>query len=259
MPELILGPLLRFVSEDEAVFWVETGRAMRGRGARRARAHLLRLRSSLRHRLRERTGALHLARIRGAAGRRAGVARPRGRAPAQRLQDLSEGAPATAAVRLMPGRGAAHTALLAAQGRGRAWPRDRRAPHACRAHAEGGSRALARRAHDARRPGVRRRGLAGDDVVPRGAPRHGRAPGPARARLRGIHGALQGELVRPGDPLAAVDGLVGDDLRRPRRPRRLEHLRELARGDARDRLVGRALHRRADVVLGLPAPRQPDS
>ena len=40
MPELVLGPLLRYVSETEATVWVETERALRGRGARPPRADL---------------------------------------------------------------------------------------------------------------------------------------------------------------------------------------------------------------------------
>ena len=48
-----------------------------------------------------------------------------------------------------------------------------------------------------------------------------------------------------------------DDLRRPRRQRRLEHLLELGRGDAREAVVGRAHHRRVHGVLDLPAPREP--
>ena len=59
-------------------------------------------------------------------------------------------------------------------------------------------------------------------------------------RLRGVHGAVPRELVRPGAALAAVDGLQRDDLRRPRRPRRLEHLRGVDRADARQAVVGGA-------------------
>ena len=94
-------------------------------------------------------------------------------------------------------------------------------------------------------------------VVHRGAARHERAAGRAGARLRGVHAALPRELGRPDDPLAALHGVDGDDLRRPRRPRRLEHLPGVARGDARHGLVGRPHRRRAAVVLGLPAHRQP--
>ena len=53
----------------------------------------------------------------------------------------------------------------------------------------------------------------------------------AGARLRGVHLAVRRGLERPGRPLAALDDPVVDDLRRPRRPGRLEHLRR--RGAAR--------------------------
>ena len=39
-PDLVLGPLLRYVGETEATVWVETRRALRGRGAGPPRAHL---------------------------------------------------------------------------------------------------------------------------------------------------------------------------------------------------------------------------
>ena len=50
----------------------------------------------------------------------------------------------------------------------------------------------------------------------------------------------------------------GDDLRRPRRHRRLEHLARLGAASMRGHgLVGRAHRRRLHVLLVLPAPRQP--
>ena len=49
----------------------------------------------------------------------------------------------------------------------------------------------------------------------------------------------------------------GDDLRRPRPPRRLEHQLELAPGDGGHGLVAGSGHRRPGGVLGSPAPRQP--
>ena len=61
----------------------------------------------------------------------------------------------------------------------------------------------------------------------------------------------------PGDPLAPLHGLDDDDLRRSRRPRRLEHLAGVGRGGAQARVVERAHHGSAVVVLGLPAPREP--
>ena len=108
------------------------------------------------------------------------------------------------------------------------------------------------------RPGVRRRGLAAHAGVREDPPRRGRGAGPAGAGLRGVHPPVQRVVGRPGDPLAALHGLDGDDLRRPRRARRLEHLRRVGGGDAQDRLVGRAHRGRADELLDLPAPRQPE-
>ena len=48
-----------------------------------------------------------------------------------------------------------------------------------------------------------------------------------------------------------------DDLRRPRRPRRLEHVDAWVEEMRSQGLVGDAHRGRADVLLGLPAPRQP--
>ena len=78
-----------------------------------------------------------------------------------------------------------------------------------------------------------------------------------RARLRGVHAALPRELERPGHPLAALHRVDDDDLRRPRRPRRLEHLPGVARGGPQAPLVERAHQGCAVVVLGLPAPGEP--
>ena len=55
----------------------------------------------------------------------------------------------------------------------------------------------------------------------------------AGRRLRGVHAALPRVVERPRHPLAARDGAEHDDLRRPRRARRLEHLGGLGRRDAR--------------------------
>ena len=84
-----------------------------------------------------------------------------------------------------------------------------------------------------------------------------RAARGAGARLRGVRASLPRELGRADHQVAALDGALGHDLRRPRRPRRLEHLRRLDRGDVRDRLVGGAPGGGDDVLLGLPAPREP--
>ena len=84
-----------------------------------------------------------------------------------------------------------------------------------------------------------------------------RAARRAGRRLRGVHAPLLRLVDRPDRPLAAVDGLERDDLRRPRRPRRLEHVEGLGRGVPPEAVVERAHRRRADVVLDLPAHRQP--
>ena len=55
-------------------------------------------------------------------------------------------------------------------------------------------------------------------------PRHRRAAGRAGGRLRGVHAPLPRVVVGPRHPLAALDRADRDDLRRPRRQRRLEHL-----------------------------------
>ena len=55
----------------------------------------------------------------------------------------------------------------------------------------------------------------------------------------------------------ALDGALGDDLRRPRHPRRLEHLVVVATRDPRDDVVAGAHRLRARGLLGAPAPRQP--
>ena len=161
-------------------------------------------------------------------------------------------------VRLLPRGRPERAALHPHQGRGRPRPRARRAAHP-RAADEGlGPRDVARPGADARRPGLRRRDLARDAGVHPLEPRHQRAAGRDRADLRGVHPPLPRVVGRAGDPLAAVHGVQRDDLRRPRRARRLEHLGGVAGGDPRHRLVGRAHRGRADVVLDLPARREPE-
>ena len=69
--------------------------------------------------------------------------------------------------------------------------------------------------------------------------------------------AVPRELDRSRGAVAAGDPAVVDDLRRPRRPRRLEHLAVVAARDGAHAVVARAHRRRAVVVLGVPAHRQP--
>ena len=77
--------------------------------------------------------------------------------------------------------------------------------------------------------------------------------------LRGVRPPLPARVDRPGEPLAALDRADGDDLRRPRHPRRLEHLAAVEGRDGGHLVVARPDRRRAGVVLGLPAPRQHDA
>ena len=228
---------------------------MRGRDPRHARAHVLRLRAPLRARLLRRPGARQLARVRGEARRSARLATGR-RLPRERVPHLPEGGAAPDRVRVLSRGRSARPAVLIEEGSGRAWARDRRPADDGPAHARRAARGLARRAADARRPGLRRRGVPGHALVHRDPARPIRGARRPGARLRGLHEALPRELERPGDPLAALHRLDDDDLRRPRRSRRLEHLSGLGRGGAQARVVERAHHGGAVVVLGLPAPRQ---
>ncbi len=82
---------------------------------------------------------------------------------------------------------------------------------------------------------------------------------PAGRDLRRLRRPLPRLLERAGDPLAALDRAQRDDLRRPRRPRRLEHVDRMGHRDAREGVVAAADRRRVRELLRLPAPRQPVS
>ena len=84
------------------------------------------------------------------------------------------------------------------------------------------------------RPSVR------EFIRARARPRRAR---PARVADFGSTRGCTASRGRPAHALAALDGARRDDLRRPRRPRRLEHLDDVGRGDAREawwdeRIVG---------------------
>ena len=137
-------------------------------------------------------------------------------------------------------------------------------PHQrCRRPAHPGARPRPRRGGVARprglprRPGLRRRHVAGDARVHRRPPRHRRAARGGDQGLRGVRPPLPAGVGRRGQPVAAVHRAQLHDLRRPRHPRRLEHVVDVARGDQPHRVVARAPHGRPVLVLGLPAHRQP--
>ncbi len=90
--------------------------------------------------------------------------------------------------------------------------------------AHGPQRALAGPRAVPRRPGLRRRDHRGDAGVHRVTPRHRAAAGQGAQGLRGVRPPLPARLERPAEPLAALHAAEPDDLRRPRRARRLEHL-----------------------------------
>ena len=251
---LVLGPLMRYVDDTSAGIWVETSgpaivsvhaggqivaapdipgaraplRARRGRGARAGQRHALRR----------------------AGGRRRGVAAHRLAVPAQRDRDPEAGQAAAAGLRLVPHQRAARRG-------GQPDPRGRRAACAGRPDGRRGRRPLAGPGAVPRRPGLRRRDVGADAGVHRLPPRHRRAAGRGAQGLRGVRPPLLAGLDGPGDPVAALDAAERDDLRRPRHPRRLEHLDRVEEEDGRHQVVAPAADGRARVVLGLPARREP--
>ena len=229
------------------------GRALRGGGPRTPRAHLPRRGPSLRARRSRRSRAGFGDAVRGAPRRRAGMA-PRRRAPAERHPHEAPRAAGPAGVRVVPGRRTPAAALHPRHRRASGGLRGRRplGPVAAAAGREG---AVARLSAAARRPGLRRRGLARDPRLHPQPPRRLAASRRRGRRLRGVHAPLPGVLERSRHPLAALDRAEHHDLRRSRRSRRLEHLRRLGAGDAGEALVGGADRRRLHGVLALSAPR----
>ena len=226
-----------------------------GRRAPRDDAHVSRPRAPLRAGLRRGARAGQPDAVHGGAGRRAGVAGARLALPAVPGGDDRRGQEDPARVRLLPDvghprRGGQQAArrrrvagLRAAHGR----PHRRRARRRPRPRRPG---ALARPRAVPRRPGVRRRDDRRDARVHRVPAQH---RGPALDGAEGLGGVrppLQARVVRPRQPLAALDAADGDDLRRPRHPRRLEHLRAVAPRDGGDRLVAHPHRRRSRCPTG---------
>ena len=84
-----------------------------------------------------------------------------------------------------------------------------------------------------------------------------RAPDEHRGRLRGVHLAVPRGLDARGRALDVLGRASDDDLRRPRHDRRLEHLRDVGARHPRQPWWREHVIGGLDVVLDLPAPREP--
>ncbi|CAA9519467.1 MAG: Phosphodiesterase/alkaline phosphatase D, partial [uncultured Rubrobacteraceae bacterium] len=200
-------------------------------------------------------------RVLGHAGRKDGVARGGLLLPPFHHKDPGFGRGAGPGLRLLP-RSRSARAALHAGARHREARRHKRETLRARRPLRPGPRddgkpqgGLARRPADAWGPDLRRR------TLPRSARLYPLPPqprvSPRRGGLRGVHAPLPRRLGPPDPPVAPLHRPFGHDLRRPRRPRRLELIQELGRGHARRALVGGAHRRGLLVLLDLPAPRQP--
>ena len=206
MGGLILGPMLRYVSQTEATVWVETdepcevevlGGAIGPSASTGTTTRSICLRDL-------EPGSSHEYEVK-LDGERAWP--PAGRLPAERPAHPEPGRRAAHRLRLVPRRGPAPSPVHADQGRGpRARPRDRRALRARPPDEGAAGRGVAGPPADDRRPGLRRRGRARDPGVHPRAPRHRRRAGRRGRRLRGVHAPLSGDLGRRDDPLAALRG-----------------------------------------------------
>ena len=239
--------------------WVETDSACEVEILGTQRAHLLRVRPPLRARLLRRPRARHLARVRGARSTASASGRAPTAAPAERVPHLPEGRAAADRLRLLPRRGPARAAVLAARKDEDERGREIDALHTLALpHARRAARALARRAADARRPGLRRRGLAGDARVHRDAPRPVRAARRARCstsrstrtlyRESWSDPAIRWLLSTVSTTMIFDDHDVHDDWNISEAW--VEEMREHHWWD--EHIEGALV-----VVLGLPAPRQP--
>ncbi len=215
---------------------------------------LRRARSPLRPRRRRRARAGKQEPLLGRGRRCDGLAGPRLAVPAERHRHPRAGQAAADGLRLLP-----HERLPRRRGQPQArCGRDARlrAPDD-RGRAGGRPCAVAGLHPLPRRPGVRRRDQHGDGGVHRVPARHrGAALGRAEG-LRGVRPPVQAGVERPREPVAALHAAQPDDLRRPRRPRRLEHLLLLEAEDGVHLVVARADRLGTGVVLGLPAPGEP--
>ena len=221
----------------------------------RAGPHLRRARPPLRPGRGGRAAGGHTDAVPRAGRRRPGVAAGRSglrRVPAVGDPHARAGQAAAAGVRLVPGQRVARRGGQCGLRGGRA-----AGLRAADGRADRGARPLAGPRGVPRRPGLRRRHQPEDEGVHRLEARPRGAAVDRAEGLPGVRTPLPAGLERPGEPLAALDTAQRDDLRRPRHPRRLEHQLRLAPRHGGHRLVARAGGRRARVLLGPPAPRQP--
>ena len=178
--------------------------------------------------------------LRGGARRRAPLA-ARGR-PVPATDDPPDRSLAAVPcrVRLLSRRGPPRASLHTEQGRRPAWAGGRCPARARAPDVERAGRGLAASPDVDRRPDLRGRGRPRDAGVHPLPPRHQYSPRRGGTRLRGVHAPVPGVVERAPHPVALLDGGDDDDVRRPRRPRRLEHVDGLARGDAGTGLVADA-------------------
>ncbi len=201
-PRIVVGPLLRYVGTTTATVWVETDApaVVEVLGHEARTFHVLGHHYALVADRGSRAGLDHA--VRGAArrarrsGRRRTDARRRRSTRARASgRPGSSSAPAGSVRRESPPYTLAPSEHPKGLGVDALWAYSRRL--------QAGSRGVAGRAAAAGRPGVRRRGVAGDGRVHPRAPRHRRAAGRGDRRLRGVHAALPRVVVRSRHPLAA--------------------------------------------------------
>ena len=228
MARLVLGPLLRYAGDDEATVWVETDAPCEVEvlGCRERTFHVAGHHYALVHVTGLEPATTTPYEV--AARRRAGLARARRAVPAERDPDATAAdAPFRHRLGLVPRQRAAPSRRTrCARTSTRTAARSTRcacSPTTCAATTP---EDVAARARAARRPGLRRRGARRRCAsFIRAAPRR-------RACRRARPSANFEEYTRlyreswggAAHPLAALDGADGDGLRRPRRPRRLEHV-----------------------------------
>ena len=229
MASLLLGPLLRYVGRSEATVWVETDRKCTVGVLGRTAGDVRGLRAPLRARGVDGPGGGCRDRVRGGARRGAGLAARR-RATIRPARSTPARASARRGWCLDPAASARPNASRTrcrrrSTSRGSGWTPCGRTPDGSAPASEPWPDGLL---------------LIGDQVyADEVRPSHGRVHPLAPRRvtaarrggrgLRGVRLALPRGVERPRHPLAALDRAERDDLRRPRRDRRLEHLVGLGR------------------------------